>query len=388
MEMGYMQTLPEGRRKYIMSYNALRGFAAAGIFFSHMSFLGKSDMAFWRELYRFFMSPGSYCSSFFYILSGFLAVFTWKDISFQKYMSGKMKKIYPLALAVLLLAIGVDAVMGGSETVSGSISVGSREWWFNILMGIIMLKAFIPVESTFYSFHGPSWYLSALVVFYVLAWFIVPRLVGNGEQERQEKNQTIIAVIYICVCAYVMQAALCFIVDWKCSGGGIWLWLTYVNPYFRIFGECFLGMIVALYADKSRLASSSGNLAKTAALLFALLALLASNRNSSSIWKAWIHSFPNVLLLLAFYNDKGKIADILHTKPCQFLGNISFELYMTHAFVYEGIPIAAGILSGRWQGWIVSHAGTRFVITMVLAVLFAWMVHMVLALVGKKAAEF
>ena len=83
-----------------------------------------------------------------------------------------------------------------------------------------MLKAFIPVESTFYSFHGPSWYLSALVVFYVLAWFIVPRLVGNGEQERQEKNQTIIAVIYICVCAYVMQAALCFIVDWKCSGGG------------------------------------------------------------------------------------------------------------------------------------------------------------------------
>lgn len=172
------------------------------------------------------------------------------------------------------------------------------------------------------------------------------------------------------------------------GGGGIRLWLTYVNPYFRIFGECFLGMIVALYADKSRLASSSGNLAKTAALLFALLALLASNRNSSSIWKAWIHSFPNVLLLLAFYNDKGKIADILHTKPCQFLGNISFELYMTHAFVYEGIPIAAGILSGRWQGWIVSHAGTRFVITMVLAVLFAWMVHMVLALVGKKAAEF
>ena len=180
MEVGNMQTLPEGRRKYIMSYNALRGFAAAGIFFSHMSYLGKSDMAFWRELYRFFMSPGSYCSSFFYILSGFLAVFTWKDISFQKYMSGKMKKIYPLALAVLLLAIGVDAVMGGSETVSGSISVGSREWWFNILMGIIMLKAFIPVESTFYSFHGPSWYLSALVVFYVLAWFIVPRLVGNG----------------------------------------------------------------------------------------------------------------------------------------------------------------------------------------------------------------
>ena len=76
MEVGNMQTLPEGRRKYIMSYNALRGFAAAGIFFSHMSYLGKSVMAFWRELYRFFMSPGSYCSSFFYILSGFLAVFT------------------------------------------------------------------------------------------------------------------------------------------------------------------------------------------------------------------------------------------------------------------------------------------------------------------------
>lgn len=53
----------------------------------------------------------------------------------------------------------------------------------------------------------------------------------------------------ICTTAYILQAGICLVVDVK-ELENIKLWATYVNPYFRIFGECFLGMIVAGYIDK------------------------------------------------------------------------------------------------------------------------------------------
>ncbi|GFH88918.1 hypothetical protein IMSAGC002_00156 [Lachnospiraceae bacterium] len=185
MGVDKIRPMPEIRKTYNKSYNAIRGFAAVGIFLSHMSYLKGSDVPFWRALYNLFFRHGSSCSSLFYIMSGFLAVYTWRNIGFREYISGKIKKIYPLVLGVLFLAIAVDVVMGGSETISGNVSVCSQKWWFNVFMGITMLKAFMPWESTFYSFHGPSWYMSALVVFYVLFWVIARIMADSGYKMRK-----------------------------------------------------------------------------------------------------------------------------------------------------------------------------------------------------------
>lgn len=69
------------------------------------------------------------------------------------------------------------------------------------------------------------------------------------------------------------------------------------------------------------------------------------------------------------------VSGVLKGRIWQFIGNISFELYMTHAFVYEGIPVAAGIISNKLQNWIIIHAGSRFMVTFFASILFAWMVH-------------
>ncbi len=246
MGVDKIRPMPEIRKTYNKSYNAIRGFAAVGIFLSHMSYLKGSDVPFWRALYNLFFRHGSSCSSLFYIMSGFLAVYTWRNIGFREYISGKIKKIYPLVLGVLFLAIAVDVVMGGSETISGNVSVCSQKWWFNVFMGITMLKAFIPWESTFYSFHGPSWYISALVVFYVLFWVIARIMADSGYKTRKK---IWMGIILTCIIAYVLQVAVCLTVDVK-ELKNVRLWITYINPYFRIFGECFLGTIIAGYIDK------------------------------------------------------------------------------------------------------------------------------------------
>jgi hypothetical protein len=48
----------ETGKKYNKSYNAIRGFAAVGIFLFHMSYLRDSDVPFWRELYNLIFRHG------------------------------------------------------------------------------------------------------------------------------------------------------------------------------------------------------------------------------------------------------------------------------------------------------------------------------------------
>jgi len=88
---------------------------------------------------------------------------------------------------------------------------------------------------------------------------------------------------------------------------------------------------------------------------------------------------PVGFLLVALRSGKGVISKYLKKSGFQFLGNISFELYMTHAFVYEGLPVIAGVLSSSLRQWLVFHAGTRFMVTFVLCIVFAWMVHVIVA---------
>lgn len=104
----------------------------------------------------------------------------------------------------------------------------------------------------------------------------------------------------------------------------------------------------------------------------------------TSFLSAWAWAIPSACLLAAFYSDAGKAAEILHAKPFQVIGNISFELYMTHAFVYEGLPIAVGMINNNMKKWLVSHAGTRFIITATLSFLVAWIVNMILKAVNRK----
>ncbi len=92
-------------------------------------------------------------------------------------------------------------------------------------------------------------------------------------------------------------------------------------------------------------------------------------------------------LLIAFRQGTGKVSGLQKTRGMQFLGDISFELYMTHAFVYEGLPVVVGIVSKPMKDWLVYHAGTRFMITFILCILVAGMVHMILSWLHKNSSK-
>lgn len=188
--------------------------------------------------------------------------------------------------------------------------------------------SFIPIESVFYSFHGPSWYVSVLFVFYIIGYFITKRI------KNRNTNKPIIWLGGILLCELMPQI-------------------------------------------QKRIQSLNKDLLEIVALIVFVGFFIVNNFASSSTWGAWVWFIPVSLLLIAFYKDDGVISSLFKRRFWQFLGNISFEVYMTHAFVYEGLPVAAGVVSGTMKSWIVYHAGTRFVITLIASIVFAWVVHIV-----------
>ena len=104
-------------KRNIVSYNALRGLCAVGIFCHHNSYLADALNPFWQGIYNCFLKYGSRCTSFFFIMSGFLLAYTWKDRNFGDYIKRKLKRLYPLTLFVFVLAIGCSFVL--NDAVNG-----------------------------------------------------------------------------------------------------------------------------------------------------------------------------------------------------------------------------------------------------------------------------
>lgn len=359
------------KKMKIDSYNSFRGICALGILFSHMSYLSAADNIFWKLLYDHFMQFGSRCSSFFFIMSGFLLAYTWKDVCFKVYISGKLKRIYPLTISVFFLALGCSFIL--NDTVNGDMLVGSPLWMLSIVLNLVMLKAFVPIESVFYSFHGPSWYISVLFVFYVIGYFIIKKIKCSKDKNRMQIKMCV-GIMFV----YVIQFLLCFWID-KNEFVNLRLYLAYINPYFRIFGEGMLGVLLCEYMSQiqKKIKSWNKSVLEIAAMIVFVNFFVLNNFFHISVWSAWVWFIPFSFVLIVFYKDAGIVSRLLKGSFWQFLGDISFEVYMTHAFVYEGIPIAVGVVSKDLSNWIVYHAGIRFVITLIASVAFAWIVHIV-----------
>jgi len=353
--------------KQIKTYNALKGIGAIGILFSHMSYLGEGNNLFWKNMYSLFMNKGSAFCSLFVLLSGFFLNYTWKDKPFRSYLQGKLKRVYPLTLLVFIMALVVELIMPNNGVVSEGVVTGSPVWFFNIVANIFLFKAFIPYETTFYSFHGPSWYISVLFGLYIIAYPFVRGLHGS------QKSKWVKCIRRGVLVAYVVELVLCVLVNiYKLDG----LWLCYVNPWFRIFGEGFAGILICEYVNVIQSYIKDHNKVEWVAVLTLFLFIILRNVMKFNIMSAWAQIIPMGLLVIAFRQEKGRVSRLLKRNVFQFIGGISFELYMTHAFVYEGMPVVVGIVNPSFKEWLIYHAGTRFIITVVLCVFVAWIVRL------------
>lgn len=110
-------------------------------------------------------------------------------------------------------------------------------------------------------------------------------------------------------------------------------WFYYINPVFRL-GDFLLGIwLHDVYQRKKGDVSfvRATCLEAVSCALVAAAVLLVANLNLGWEWRwqVW-YTVPCALLIYAFSFDAGIISKILAARVFQFLGQVSFPLYLVH----------------------------------------------------------
>ncbi len=284
----------------IQSLQSLRGIFAFIIFLSHCysHYTGEN-------LAR--LDGASDCGvSFFMILSGFVLSKAYGQRIFNsqfhtgKFLLHRIIRVYPLHIICLGAALFIIY-----RHVSGSFA------W--VVPNVLLLQSWSTVHSVYFSGNAVSWFLSDLMVFYVLFPVLMKTLTPRG--------YIVLSIIYL--------SGILIISD-------EYIDLIYINPIFRIFDFiCGMGIwkIWKVYGNRF-----DGFRYKMALLYLGLILLpsalylypeITPRFALASYW--WIPVGCIVLGATACNNSHKVLMRLLENKWLVKFGDMSFSFYMTHA---------------------------------------------------------
>lgn len=317
----------------IESFQGLRAIAFLGIFLSHMKT-------------KYFTGTGAWGVSVFLILSGFLMINNYfrknriTHISIKdnfRFSLAKIQKLYPLHIAMMIIAIPLMIY----DYVSASESHIIIRSFISLLTNIFLIQSWFPKEKIYYSLNGVAWYLSVCAFIY----FIFPYILNYIEQ-KYTKKKAVLSTISI----FSLQIIVGFIssilpLPWSIR----WdfpTWATYILPITRL-GDFVIGCNMGyLYLTDKKFSCSkktSTCIPELLAVLFSIgsctvFYLVAAKTNVPAI-KWWTNTsifiIPSIILVYLSANNNNFISRILSNKLLVYLGNMSASLFLIHQMVFK-----------------------------------------------------
>lgn len=265
-----------------------------------------------------FYKEGFVGVNFFFILSGFIIAYTYRDrlleqkSTLREFWVARIARIYPLHL----LTLGISVCVGGY--ISGDLI----DWIKHFVANLFLLQPFIPAADYFFSFNSPSWSLGCEQLFYFLFPFIIGCL---GKKNR---------ILYLAgVLVIAIPIAMYFTMDQDIKA--IW----YVNPLTRL-PDFLIGMLLFHLYDKFKQKEwtyKQASVYETAVVLLFLLFYLPAGEYIPKVFRySCYYWLPISLLLYVFAHQKGYISRLLSNKYLVIGGEISFSFYLIHLFIIEG----------------------------------------------------
>ena len=294
---------------------SLRGLFAISIFAHH--FCGFAE--------------GGDCSvSFFLILSGFVlskgfeSKFEHGEISYGRFISGRLIRIYPLHVLTLIAAIMVQCRTFTTEKI------------LIYLSNFTLVQAWIPESRVYFSGIGTAWFLSALLFCY-LAFPVMVRMLSRMS----------LAGIVSAACA--MLVAYLYAINHL--HGSLYNAIIYINPAMRLI-DFICGMLLwqlwrrggASLADmvgKQTVATRTVIEIAAIAIFVGAIALHAHLPQRYALAAMWW--LPSMLLIATFTTmdaGGGLFTRLLQWRPLVAFGNVSFSFFMLHIVVGDYLRIA------------------------------------------------
>ncbi len=276
-----------------------------------------------------FGNTGSYGVTLFFILSGFILVYTYYQqvvtgqFSKSKFWVARFARIYPIYLTALasMLPFMVYSVCTGNQAPSTILLAGA--------LNATLIQAWFPPYAL--SWNAPGWSLSVEAFFYVMFPFLIAWLA------RFPPRQVLLGAGCFCLLtAGLVQVATTSITP-SIAWTECWNNFLLVFPLLRL-SEFTLGMAVglAIVREPRSAMPLSRNLLVSAALLS--LGLLSSGHLVFGETACGI-LLPFSFALLIYCLARAGRVSILGSSAMVLLGEASYALYILH------IPVAKYFIS-------------------------------------------
>jgi peptidoglycan/LPS O-acetylase OafA/YrhL len=323
------------RGNYYQSLEAIRGIAAVAIVMFHLN-----DRLDWRFLFdNFYLGV-----DLFFVLSGFIIFHVYSAaiasrIAYVRFLWLRVARLYPLHLLTLLAFVALEAAVlagpGPLRTQLEPIFRHNTIWSFDA--NLLLAHALRLFDGP--SFNIPSWSISTEFYTYILFGGLI--WAGLIRPDRPFVVPALLVLAAYGVLASVTPR-LYVMHDWG---------------FVRNVLGFALGVIA--YGVFRRMPSPSTRLLtwmQAGAVIGLLLVLAIPARHAP--YGDFVAPVLFAVLIVGCAYDRGGLCPLLTAAPLQWLGRISYSLYLTHymlvlvAAALFKILTANGTISGAaWQAW-------------------------------------
>lgn len=306
----------------IPNLTPLRGFAAMAVVLFHFNeilvlFVTQEQTMLLRKCYLMV--------DLFFIMSGFIMLHVYgasftnsiQKNTFWAFIKARFARLYPLHVFTLVASVVLFyTVSNATDPISSRI--------FNpnaIVTNLLMLHA-CGIHDIF-TWNVPAWSISAEWWAYMLFPFLALLLAKN------KRLGTIIigvmVVILYCAIVYFLPRINPFVPTIPNLNHD--LDVTYDYGYLRGIAGFMMGMLTYVAYSKEKIVHLfTGD---TIALVTILVLLVSMHFG----WNDLVYIPLFVFLVLCFSSNEGKLALLCAQKPLQYLGDISYSIYMVHGLM-------------------------------------------------------
>lgn len=279
-----------------------------------------------KSMHAFFLIRESYTFvDFFFVLSGFVIAYNYNSLSnfseFNTYLNKRFIRLYPLLFYTVLVVFTFEIISNNFL----SKFINNPESNFSLLGGLadsLLLTNSTPILGNTPGINHPSWSISSEIISYIVFGLVSILF------RKRIKNIVLMAII-ITSCAILFQSESFF------STGSY--------GFLRGLVSFSLGYFVY---ELNKLKFKLNNVLEyLIPIVLVLVFYKLNDLKKESIDGGLIFGMITIplffsLSILTLLKTNGFISKLLDVRPFQFLGKISYSVYLNHAIIVVIIPRA------------------------------------------------
>jgi peptidoglycan/LPS O-acetylase OafA/YrhL len=300
--------------------------------------------------------------SFFFVLSGFILTYIYPDLpnlaAVKQFYIARIARLWPLHLLTTLFVVGIAGIPSFKA----------------LVLNALLLQAWVPIQKIYFSYNAVAWSISTEVFFYLVFPLLIPSLEKNWYWKLFGSAFLVLTLIAACNSFGLPLFSLN-----EVSAHG----LLYISPLSRIF-EFIAGMCCCLgWGTLQAKAPHNGfwtfTLAEVSAIALTIVLLIypfpfahPAIGPAGLLWIMRTSAMPGFcLIIVVFAFGRGLVSQLLGSKLLEFLGEISFAIYLIHVLVI-------GTYRSELKEALAVSPSADFAITVAIALLAATAMHLLI----------